>query len=49
MNDEMFERNLLLYLVHDLEPWEMGVEEKSRQVYMTYRAARCEAQFVAIT
>ena len=30
MQSEMFERNLPLYLAHDLEAWKKGVEEKSR-------------------
>ena len=29
--NEMFERNLPLYLAHDLEAWKKGVEEKSRR------------------
>ena len=28
--NEMWERNLPSYLVHDLDAWKKGVEEKSR-------------------
>ena len=47
MTDKVFERNLPLCLAHGLEARERGVEKKSCQFYITYRAARCETQFVA--